>query len=313
MLRVAIACQCLALGWMHLYGATPINDFLVLGGFGSGPTQLVDTLAGLALVLLAGMVLARPVRWVLGLVAVWFLLHALAGWWNHATDSDAIFYQLGPAAQAVRWLAPVGLILLVSGRTRSAMWVLLIASCATFIGHGIKDVLLYTPYVDIINNSLTNYTELKWPLEKTQFVLRAIGVADIIFAGLLLLTRWRWLALPMALWGGIAAFSRITANGLDVWPDVLLRVCNGAAPFVVFLLLCAITKRTIASSPEPAAQWDFAPSDNAQRGTIPMAAPEPRSQPADRSPSPAISSSAVSSPGQSFSPPERPPPPDIYG
>jgi len=196
--------------------------------------------------------------------------------------------------------------LLVSGFVRSAMWVLLAATCATFIGHGIKDVTLYMPYVDLINNSLANHTEIKWPLEKTQAVLRAIGIADIVCAGLLLLTRWRWLALPMAVWGGVAACSRITANGLEAWPEALLRVCNAAVPLVVFLLLCTITKRTVAAQ-EPNAQWDFTPADDTRRGTIPVAAPVPesRSKP-DRSSSPAISSPASSSA------PKRPPPRDIY-
>jgi len=272
-LRVAIAGQCVALGWKHLFGATPFNSLLVVAGFGAGPTQVVDYVAGFVLVLLAGMVLARPLRWVLALVALWFALHALAGWWNHATDADALFYQLGPAAQAVRWLAPVGLILLVSGYVRSAMWVLLVASCATFIGHGIKDVLHYNPYVDLINNTLTNHTDIKWPLEKTKMVLRAIGFIDIAAAGLLLLSRWRWLALPMAIWGGIAAFSRVTANGAEAWPEVLLRVCNAAVPFVVFLLLCTLVRKTRHAS-EPDVHWDFTPADSERRGTIPVGSDE---------------------------------------
>lgn len=300
---------------MHLFGGTPINSFLIGSGVGMEPTQAVDYIAGFGLVLLGGMVLARPVHWVLSVIALWFLLNAVASWLNYATDANALLYQVAPAAQAVRWLAPVALILLVAGRVRSAMWVLLIASCATFIGHGIKDVLHYKDYLEIIDNTLTNYTDIKWPEEKTRAVLRAIGIADIICAGLLLLTRWRWLALPMAVWGGVAAVSRVTANGAGDWPEVLLRVCNAAAPFVVFLLLCAIHSKRHTAAADPAAHWDFTPADDAQRGTFPVAAPapapEPRSKPDARSSSPAISSPA-SSQEPSSSPPKRPPPRDIY-
>jgi len=332
-LQIAIACQCVALGWMHLFGATPINSFLIGSGVGMEPTQAVDYIAGFGLVLLGGMVLARPVYWVLSVIALWFLLNAVTSWLNYATDANALLYQVAPAAQAVRWLAPVALILLVAGRARSAMWVLLIASCATFIGHGIKDVLHYKDYLEIIDNTFTNYTDIKWPEEKTRAVLRAIGIADIICASLLLLTRWRWLALPMAVWGGVAAVSRVTANGAGDWPEVLLRVCNAAAPFVVFLLLCAIHSKRHTSAADPAAHWDFTPSGDAQRETFPVAAPtpapapaptptpapapapaptpEPRSKPDARSSSPAISSPA-SSQEPSSSPPKRPPPRDIY-
>jgi len=288
-LQIAVAVQCLVLGYLHLYGATPINDWLGMNA-GAETAEWIDKIAGFSLILLAGMVLARPPRWPLVLISVWFLLFAIAHMLNHFGDEDQRFHLLAPAAQAIRFLAPLALACLISGAPRAALWFLVVGCAATFIGHGLKDIWHHVPYLDLINNSLANHTDIElteggaWSMEKSKMLLRGIGIADIIAAILLIGTRWRFVALIMGVWGLITAASRMTGGGLEMWPETFLRVCNWMGPFAIAVLVWALVrghrgpsrrkKKKQKQQPversgrrtEAAPGWDFLPPDASNSG-----------------------------------------------
>lgn len=268
LLQVALAIQCFALGVMHLFGTTAINDWLVMST-SEAVAASVDRVLGLLLIVASGMLLAKPVRWVLLAVAAWFLFCAIATWVTHASDENNIFFQLAPAAQAVRYLSPVALLLLLVERKRAALWTLLLATFATFLGHGVLDVLHAPQHLELLNNNLDRLFDLRWPPARSQKALQVAGFVSLAVAGILLLTRWRWVAWLMALWGIITAVSWITAGGWAFWPETLLRVCTGAAPLALALLVGHLRSANTHAADQA---WDFAPPKG-DGGTRPAMSP----------------------------------------
>ena len=245
LLRFGVAAQCLAQGAKHLFSDTAINGWLTnhgtLLGAWCDPMAVarIDRAAGLALVAVAGLLLGRAWKVALPLVAAWFLLNALAGTLPHLDDP---YLRLGVAAQAVRWLSPVALLLLAFERpwTRTALWLLILGTAATFVAHGLKDIWLHPQYIDLIRSSAmrAGLGDAPW----AERALRGIGIADLLAAAVLIAMRWRAVAFAMGIWGLVAAGSRMTAGGWEQWPETLLRTNNGLAPLAVALLLWALAR-----------------------------------------------------------------------
>jgi len=188
----------------------------------------------------------------LAVIALWML--ALAE--THSVRGEP-YAQWTLGEHAVRILGPIALILLGGCRwdcavcwRRSAGTVLLfIASASTFIAHGYKAIELYGPFLDLILLTDLRWTQFGLEQVTAEQTLWTIGIIDIIVAALLLLTRWRWLALYMAAWGVIVSLSRMTAFGTEAWPETLLRTANGGVPLVLWLMC----RQTINSDAKSAA------------------------------------------------------------
>ncbi|WP_442509617.1 hypothetical protein SH528x_001200 [Novipirellula sp. SH528] len=168
-----------------------------------------------------------------------------------------VFTELSLGEHAVRYGLPLALLLFSILRTSSAgWWVLRIATAATFIVHGYKAMQLYGPFTDLILLSDAKWSAMQVEQVVAERVLWAIGLIDIAAGVLLIATRWRAVPVYMACWGVITALSRMTAFGVDAWPETLIRAANGGVPFGLVLAATVLAPRgklmyNRASSPSP--------------------------------------------------------------
>jgi hypothetical protein len=139
--------------------------------------------------------------------------------------------------QAVRYAAPLAILLLLperqSGAPSPARWrrslqVLRWSAALTFAAHGVKAIYLSPQFVTLLVGTFPALPE-----SMANQALLTIGMIDLVAAGLLVTTRWRLVAAWMVFWGLLTSLSRITALGLDVYPEVLLRTGNWSVPLAL--------------------------------------------------------------------------------
>jgi len=114
--------------------------------------------------------------------------------------------------------------------------ILLLATSTTFAVHGYKAIELYGTFLDYLLLSQLFGFPLVTNQQTAETLLWIIGWIDIGLAVALVALRWQGVALYMAAWGLLTAFSRVTASGLEAWPEVLIRAANAGAPLTLFFL-----------------------------------------------------------------------------
>ena len=259
-LQFTVAVQCIGLAGRYLLSqAESESDIYGLLYFDHGwpeATALAVDNAGVWSCLLAGLVVlcgysagavreqafrsrAAVVRNVLSgaalcCVALWFLAMAVAH-----TLRGGPFSHLTLAEHAVRYGAPIALLAVAvcSGRwlTLSSVGILRLATAATFAGHGYVALQHHGHFVDLVL-----LTDARWfgtgiSQDAAETALTCIGWIDVAVAVALVLTRWPVFAAYAALWGAVTATSRMTALGIDAWPEILLRAANCGAPLALLL------------------------------------------------------------------------------
>ncbi|TWU07469.1 hypothetical protein [Stieleria varia] len=187
-------------------------------------------------------------------IAIWMLVTAM----THMMRAD-VYAELTLAEHAVRYTAPVALLVGLEGTLRSSpttdhwkasrlwgdpasIWLLVLSASATFAAHGYKAIECYGQFTDLILLSDLQWTNLGWGQKTTERILVAIGALDILVAFLLLSVRSRFAAFYMACWGLVTATSRMTALGLDAWPETLIRAANGGVPAAIFIYWVTLRK-----------------------------------------------------------------------
>ena len=183
-------------------------------------------------------------------VAGWAFLNAVLSWQMNIEDK---FAATDPFGHAVRFVAPVALLVFVTG-TGSYLkleWLLRIGIASTFIGHGLAAYWLKPGFVDLIVGTLDTFLGSDWRLaeerEKLAIILLPwIGRMDFLLAFLILLpTKYRkTVALWMAIWGFVTATSRLTAFGIERWPDLIIRAANWGIPLLLWWEMRATIKST---------------------------------------------------------------------
>ena len=200
--------------------------------------------------------LARRIDFtILGLLAGWFFLLAIFSW---LVNPGNPFHATDPAGHAVRYAAPLALILFIAfpGREEESkiMWILRWGVAGTFVGHGLCALWMKPSFVDLIVGTMNSFfgdpvlTAGSLDALEEAFAVAAsrqafaeaalpiIAIQDFILVALLLLPgkRIKTVALWMAVWGIVTAMSRMTAYGWDFWHDLALRICNGAIPLFLW-------------------------------------------------------------------------------
>ena len=172
-------------------------------------------------------------------VAAWTLGEAFFSW---RANPGNPFHATDPYGHAVRYLAPIALLLLWQKKSPDLRleWALRLAVAGTFVGHGLSCWWLKPNFIDLILGSMDTFFGENWEAaeERELFakaVLPWIAIQDFILAGLILLPkRLRWVALWMAIWGVVTALSRMTAFGWERWHDLFIRICNGGIPLLLW-------------------------------------------------------------------------------
>ncbi|TWT74734.1 hypothetical protein [Allorhodopirellula solitaria] len=286
-LRIVIAVQCFGLAGRYLFSPnereSDVFEWLQFDFHWPEPlVQSIDnagawlTLAAGLLLCVAGIVrprmdpesmLGRSLRWLDGTAALWIAVWVFTMAVAHRMRAT-LYADLTFAEDAVRYVAPLALLLLINRPTRrleierggfqaerAAVILLMLAAAATFAAHGYKAIECYGPFMDLVLLSDMRWTQF-YPSESTvQRSLVAIGVVDLLVAILLVVARWPAVAFYMAVWGGVAAASRMTAFGFSAWPETLLRAANGGVPLAI-LGYWIVSRRQRSVQPETTASPD---------------------------------------------------------
>jgi hypothetical protein len=259
-LRTAVALDCL--GIAAAARATELSLVSLLssppaaGGLGwSEPLALgVERGAAIALLCLAPLVFVRRLWPVLGAIAIWQLILALA-----ATRMEiAPFAEWSLLARAVRIFAPVSLLLLsapaaeaqaAKRHERAALWLLRAAAAVTFVAYGWQALRLNSQFVDYLVAAVARCGFI-FSLSAAEALLRVIGAVDIVLAILLLTRDWQNVALAMALWGAVTALAPVILSGPSAYPEVLSRATNCGVPLAIALYWSRTYGTGCASAPQ---------------------------------------------------------------
>lgn len=139
------------------------------------------------------------------------------------------------ASHSARYLLPVALIALLLSKENLAMWLLRIGSSLTFFFHGLAAIFQKASFVDFLLNSSQNLLAWDMPESTANTLLYLIGAIDVAVAILILIEKSRFVAGYMASWGLITAASRMTAGGIEQYPELLIRAAHFGAPLVLLL------------------------------------------------------------------------------
>ncbi|WDQ16660.1 hypothetical protein [Rhodopirellula sp. P2] len=262
-LRLVVVVQCVGLGGRYLFSSleteSDVYGWLYFDcHWSESLAQSIDN-AGALMTLVAGGIfcLAGWLMWKMpsesrwfnvvrkldqaaaGWVAVWMLLIAAA----HMMRA-AVFAELSLPEHAVRYVAPLALAVgggvsvascVSPARIRLAVMMLTVAASFTFAAHGYKAYACYAPFIDLILLSEMQWTDIGFTQSTVEKMLVLIGVVDILVAAVLLIMRSRVAAFYMVVWGLVTAASRMTALGIEAWPETLIRIANGGVPLAILI------------------------------------------------------------------------------
>lgn len=229
-LRIAIAALCTGIAADALRAPDAIDAFVFMELDWSEPAATrLRISAAWALLALALALVARAWRLPALLTGVWALLLALVE--QHVGGPAAA---LAPGGHAARWGGALALVLLCSGRENAALGLLRLSIAATFACHGLEALAARGDFQDLIFAAGERFG-LSIPAGVAHGLLLAIGVQDLVLALAIVATRSRAVAAYMAVWGLVTAASRLVHSGLDVWPQLAVRLPHAGVPLALWL------------------------------------------------------------------------------
>jgi hypothetical protein len=223
---------------------TAINAFLFLTGeLSHVAAARVERTAMSLVLLLSFAALFRP-HWALLLpVGGYALAEALARW----HELGYAFSEWAVSAQAPRYLTPLALVLLLAGVRREGgigaslraggIWILRVAIAVVFAVHGLEALKAHPGFIDFIISSGANVLGMRISEGGALHALEIIGVIDMAVALAILVRPHPAVLWWAAFWGLVTALSRVTANGIGGYPDVLVRSTHVLVPVALWLLL----------------------------------------------------------------------------
>ena len=271
-LRVVVFLQCLGVAGRYLLSEFEVeSDVFGCLYFDLDWSELaakrVDD-AGAIACLIGGFLILLPLQkeWFcrcqrLALVPIMFWMVALA-----ATPMirGGLFSELSLGEHAVRYAASLALMALwtcdkdqkpsadqrpITNQKprwrRSAIAILLVACTVTFTVHGYKAIEQYGQFSDLILMSDANWTRFGLDETMVNRVLLGIGIIDLLAAAMILIpnTIIRSTAISyMLVWGLITAASRMTAMGIIVWPETLIRSANWGCPLALLVYFVVLSR-----------------------------------------------------------------------
>jgi len=259
-LQVTVTLQCLGnWRWLTQIGETPLLSWLIgpadVGGLAWSEAAGLATQSAIGwVVLVAGIVvLLRPMAAVTLPLFFFQLCIATAMWqtdYGFVPEASWLPTQLGElfpySSQLTRIASPLGLQLLWwcgddwsanSQRVDRVANLMRWAVAITFAAHGIEAWLHYPAFIDLVIGTAWNLFGAGLPQAGVERLLTIIGVLDVVIAVICVTTRVRGVLWWMAIWGGVTAFSRITAYGFDAsWHMTLVRMPHVGVPVAVVLI-----------------------------------------------------------------------------
>lgn len=265
-LRIGVALECAAYAWLVGYVLeSPLLAWLWeptdVGGLGLGEAAALPIvrIVGVVFALAAISTLTRPSRILLIAAGLLQLAIAVAAWqtyegfpvdirWLGTGALRSIASSVVPlfpfAASAARIAAPFALLLVHWSRFRALLGIAVTPTCErlirvalalTFAAHGVEALQHRGSFVDMLITASGNLLSMRMTESLATGLLIAIGVIDLVLAVLVLVRRWRQVALYMAAWGLITASARLVVLRWDVgWYEFAIRAPHWALPLVLY-------------------------------------------------------------------------------
>lgn len=235
LLRIAVALSCLGYASQTLRQKTPLNTEVLLN-WGTAPylATLIPILFALAFLVLGALAFWKPTTKVL-----WSIFTMIALLTSMKFLGFGLLFGLTLPSHAARYLAPVGLLMLMKANKRNQdpsmiFNMLRISIALTFFGHGVKGLFHSSNFLHLMQGTeMTLFGAAILSPEMNLFILDAIGVVDLLAAVLILTSRWHIVAIYMALWTFAAAWTRVTANGIASWDDIVIRAAYYMIPLAI--------------------------------------------------------------------------------
>jgi len=145
-------------------------------------------------------------------------------------------------AHATRIVAPLALMLLdpwsqpnglsISAR-RWAEWLMRYAIAATFCAHGWEAFRHHPQFIDFLISAAKSLDAYELSESAARELLSLIAVLDLAASAAIVMRRWRFVAIYMAVWGAITACSRTVEAGWPAYFEVLVRAANAGLPLTL--------------------------------------------------------------------------------
>ncbi|MFV0443545.1 MAG: hypothetical protein ACK5Q5_08235 [Planctomycetaceae bacterium] len=242
-LRIAVAILCWGSAGARLASGSDfgLGEHLVQAfHFSQSSTDaLLDNIAW-GLTVSGLLTLVRPCWPVLVPVTLWFATLACVG----IVDDS---YRLQPVTQAIRYLAPLSLLVLdlwppackfSLGRAMVGLFFLRLGIVVTMAGEGLLALQQSRsggPLADQLGRALEQVFHWSGSSEQVQTVLGVIGGVYVGLALGLLLVRSRAIALLITAVAAFGAMSYVVGQGSPAWPQSLLHASISGAAFTLFL------------------------------------------------------------------------------
>ncbi len=124
----------------------------------------------------------------------------------------------------------------VSASFTAGCWLLRVALGVVFILHGYEALQHHAVFIDLIIGTGNRLFGIWLPESSVTTALTVIGSVDVVVGAAVLLKGNRVIFGWMMIWGLITAMSRMTANGWDAYPDVMLRATHFMVPLALYML-----------------------------------------------------------------------------
>lgn len=229
-LRVGVAAYCLGTGVAALRYQPPAFTLMFIElDWSSSTAQTVVQVFSWALIASTLLILLKLATPLCGIAAFWVIVEIVT-----RLISRERFDELAPLTMSLRLVAPIAVILVSHNKTTAAAWGLRLAACATFAGHGVQAVQENPIFVDYLL-AATMMIGVDVSETAATETLFAIGILDILAAGLLLFRPFRVVLYYMIAWGLISAFARPVHSGWVGATDCLVRTIHYMGPLAVLL------------------------------------------------------------------------------
>ncbi|MFT7667856.1 MAG: hypothetical protein ACI8X5_000541 [Planctomycetota bacterium] len=230
-LRLTVVLSALSAGWVAWSHQSSVNGWLFMGlGTSEAFAVNVERWAALVLLFSSLSLMWKPTWIACGLIFAWLLMLAV----TTRIQAGEAFAYLAPASHAIRFVAPISLMLLHLGRSGLAFGFLRFAIAITFVAHGYEALQHHPQFIDLLIPSVRRQFGVRLREDDARLILSLIGCIDIALAAALCFRRWRWIAAYMAAWGAITLVSRMSAWGLERWPESATRLANFGAPLALY-------------------------------------------------------------------------------
>lgn len=243
LLLIAVASVGIGVAWLSWLKDSPIGSMLFMNYSIPAPTAgvVMQVLALLLIISVATLFFEKTRLYGAGFIGAYLVLLVYAD----IDQGGNPFSDYAFAAFAMRLATPIVFIFVWSktlqarfsnGSNQVALWLMILASCATFFMHGIEAYLAHPWFVDMTITMAGNL--IGWSISQTlaEQMLLVVGILDIASAVALLVFRSKTALIWMIIWGFFTCILRLVNYGFGAMPDAIIRLPHGLLPLILYFI-----------------------------------------------------------------------------